>query len=73
MAGFLVTLAITFVIVLIALLFLGIGWLLSGKARIVRGDCGMNPEQRRKASCDGKIQCDLCNRTVDTEDVCDEE
>lgn len=65
MSVFITTLIIAFIIVLLALALLGIGWLLSGKVRIVRGACGMNPEQRRKGACGDKIQCDLCERKIE--------
>ncbi|MBA3237576.1 MAG: hypothetical protein H0T62_04405 [Parachlamydiaceae bacterium] len=59
---FIQTAAIAFVIVLIAMALLGIGWLLTGKPRIQPGACGRAPTQKktRTDECGQKASCQLC-------------
>lgn len=59
------TLTFAFVIILIAIGLLGIGWLLTGKARICRGSCGRNPHQKEE-----ETGCHLCQKPEDNHDEC---
>lgn len=62
MSTLLLTLGIAFVAFLAAMALLGIGWLLSGKSRIIRGACGMDPKKLRDKKCGTtEIHCDLCD------------
>jgi hypothetical protein len=54
------TLVIAFVIIVIAIACLAIGWLITGKTRIERGACGRNPTTKKDESCDITKSCDLC-------------
>jgi hypothetical protein len=53
MTTLLFTLGLAFGVILIALAFLGIGWLLTGKARLCGGACGRDPTKKEgdKSSC----------------------
>lgn len=65
MSSFLTTAAIAAIVVVIAILIMAIGWLLTGKSKIVRGACGMDPNKLRKDKCGTDIKCDLCDRHPD--------
>jgi hypothetical protein len=57
-----ITIILAFVIVALALASLAIGWLLTGKSRIVRGACGMDPKKLKDGSCGtADIHCALCD------------
>jgi hypothetical protein len=62
-----ITLIIAFVVIVLAIACMAIGWLITGKSKIVRGACGMNPEELRKKECgsDEKISCSLCEKSED--------
>lgn len=61
MGHFLTILILTVVAVLLAVSLMGIGWLLTGKVRIIKGACGMDPKKLRDKQCGTKdIHCDLC-------------
>jgi len=69
MSPFLTTLIMAFGIVILALSLLGIGWLLTGKSRIIRGACGMDPNKIRDERCGtNKISCELCKKTNEDQD-----
>jgi len=53
------TLVIAFVIIVIAIALLAIGWLITGKTRIEKG-CGRDPTKKRDDSCQS---CDVCSPT----------
>jgi hypothetical protein len=62
MSTLLLTLAIAFVIVVIAVGLLGIGWLITGKSRMQPGACGRDPHKRSKdEECGTSPQCQLCD------------
>jgi hypothetical protein len=65
MSSLLFTLAIAFVIVLISIGLLAIGWLISGRARIRAGTCGRDPtkKQDEKEGCGTSASCQLCDQT----------
>ena len=56
------TLIIAFVLILLAILGLAIGVLLTGKPKIIRGACGMDPNKLRDEKCGKNIHCDLCDK-----------
>lgn len=63
-----ITFLITFILVVLAIAALSIGWLITGKPRIVRGSCGLDPQRRRDDNHCGKdIRCDLCEKPEETE------
>ena len=55
-----ITFLITFILVVLAITALSIGWLITGKPKIVRGSCGIDPGRRRDEHCGKDIRCDLC-------------
>lgn len=56
------TLTIAFVILLLALLAMAIGWLLTGKSRLNRG-CGIDPRRLRDdKQCGSDPSCSLCGK-----------
>lgn len=58
----LLTLAISFVIVVVAIGLLALGWLVTGKSKIQPGACGRDPNKRRDESCDTSVSCQLCDK-----------
>lgn len=63
MSTLLLTLAIAFVIVVIAVGLLGIGWLVTGKSRMQPGACGRDPHKKRSDAegCGSTAHCQLCD------------
>jgi hypothetical protein len=59
---FWLTFLLASVLVLLAVAALAIGWLFTGKSKIVRGACGLDPHKLRdKKKCGtSDIHCDLC-------------
>lgn len=55
------TLVIAFVIIVIAIACLAIGWLITGKTKIERGACGRDPNQKQE-DCDSNTGCSLCEK-----------
>jgi len=51
---------IAFVVIVIAIACLAIGWLITGRARIERS-CGRDPTQKKDESCGASLSCDLCD------------
>ena len=64
MSTILLTLILAFVIVVIALGLLGLGWLITGKSRIRPGACGRDPHKRqsKEEGCGDDITCSLCEK-----------
>ena len=60
MSTLLLTLAIAFVIIVAAIAFLAIGWLITGKSKIQAGACGRNPSKKKNDEECGKGSCGLC-------------
>jgi hypothetical protein len=54
---------IAFVIIVLAIACLAIGWLITGKTKIERGACGRDPTKKRDASCETDTSCDLCEHS----------
>lgn len=48
-------------IVILALLGLGVGWLITGKNRL-RGSCGRTPRASKDDSCGTTNECELCKK-----------
>lgn len=67
-----ITILLAFAVVAIALVFLGIGWLLTGKPRIIRGACGMDPNKVRDERCGSDISCEVCKKPVKQDSENDE-
>lgn len=61
----LLTLSITFVIVVIAVGLLAIGWLTTGRSKIQPGACGRDPNKKREESCSTTVSCQLCEKHDD--------
>lgn len=63
MSTLLLTLALAFVIVIIAISCLSISWLVKGKSSLKPGACGRDPNKKRTEECDSeKTSCQLCKR-----------
>lgn len=66
MSTLFLTLAIAFVVVVIALALLGISWLLTGKSKIRPGACGRDPTKKQEDdSCGTTTNCHLCKHPED--------
>jgi hypothetical protein len=61
MSTLMVTLLVAFIATVLAIASLAIGWLISGRSRIVRGSCGMDPHRRRDKHCGNEAHCSLCD------------
>lgn len=59
------TLMGAFIIILIAIALLGIGWLITGKSKIKPGACGRTPSENRNKDCGESSACDLCKKPED--------
>lgn len=70
MSTLFITLMIAFILVILAIAALSVGWLISGKSKIVRGACGRDPTQVRKKECGtaDDIQCGLCEKPGEGKD-----
>jgi hypothetical protein len=58
------TLVIAFVIVIIAVGLMAIGWLITGRSRMQPGACGRDPTKKRDESkeCGPSVSCMLCDK-----------
>lgn len=64
MSTLLFTLSIAFIIVLVSMALLAIGWLITGKPRIRAGMCGRDPNKKvNKDECGTSVNCQLCDKT----------
>jgi hypothetical protein len=52
------TLIIAFVIIVLAIASLAIGWLITGKTRLQKGACGRDPTKKQDESC--QSICEIC-------------
>lgn len=59
MSNLFLTLVIAFVVIVLAIACLAIGWLITGKTKLERGACGRDPNQPKDESC--QSSCDLCS------------
>jgi len=62
------TIILASVIVAGAFCLLAIGWLVTGKSKIVPGACGKDPNQKRKEGCGTEVSCSLCDKPKDKKD-----
>lgn len=63
MSTLLLTLAIAFIIVVLAIGLMAIGWLITGKSRLQPGACGKDPNKKRsKENCGTETNCQLCEK-----------
>lgn len=56
------TIILAFIIVLLAILALSIGWLLTGKSKIQGGSCGRAPRTNKNKDCGINYSCDICEK-----------
>jgi hypothetical protein len=66
MSNFTMTFFIAFVIIFMALIGLGIGYLFTGKSRL-RGSCGGKANQLRGEECGKDPNCSICGQTTGNE------
>jgi hypothetical protein len=62
MSELLVTLALAFGVVVVALAMLGISWLITGKSKLRPGACGRDPNKKRDDECGTEADCQLCKK-----------
>lgn len=69
MSDLLVTIGISFLFFMLCLFMLGIGWFLTGNAKLKLGMCGRIPTQKKSKSkgCGTDPQCPLCGKQDDTD------
>jgi hypothetical protein len=68
MAALFSTLAIAFIVILVAIGLLAIGWLVTGKAKICAGSCGRDPNIRKKECGNSEnVSCHLCDKSESNE------
>ncbi len=58
MSNLFLTLIIAFVIIVLAIACLAIGWLITGKTRLQKGACGRDPTKKQDESC--QSICEIC-------------
>lgn len=61
----LVTLVIAFIIIILAVSSLAIGWLITGKQKLKAGACGRDPNKKKDDSCGTGANCQLCEKPDD--------
>ncbi len=61
MSNLFLTLMIDFVVIVIAIACLAIGWLITGKTKIERGACGRDPTKAKDGTCETTTTCGLCS------------
>lgn len=70
MSTLFLTLMIAFVLVILAIAALSIGWLISGRSRIVRGSCGIDPTKPKNKECGtSKTTCGLCEHSENEQNI----
>jgi hypothetical protein len=64
MSALLLTIGIAFAVIVIALGFMGISWLLTGRLSIRPGACGRDPTKKRndEEGCGTDVNCMLCKK-----------
>ncbi len=68
MSTLVLTLLLSFIIVLVAICSLAIGWLVTGKSKIKGGMCGRVPKRKEDVEdCGSNFSCDLCSKQQDKE------
>jgi hypothetical protein len=63
MSNLFLTLMIAFVVIVLAIACLAIGWLITGRTRIERS-CGRDPTQNKGEECRSNLSCDLCEKEI---------
>lgn len=58
MSNLFLTLVIAFILIVLALAALAIGWLITGKCKIQKGACGKDPSKKQDEDCHSS--CSLC-------------
>lgn len=66
MPNLFLTLVIAFVVIVLAIACLAIGWLITGKTKLERGACGRDPTHKKDESC--QSSCDLCSTSPEPSD-----
>lgn len=61
MADIFFTLGIAFGVIVIAVVLLGIGWIITGKPRLRGGMCGRVPD--KKGTCNPHSTCGVCGKS----------
>ena len=61
------TLGLAFIIIMIAIALLAIGWLCTGKSKMQPGACGRDPNQKKTQDkdCGSTVSCQLCDKPKD--------
>lgn len=59
------TLVIAFIVIVLALAAMAIGWLITGKNKIQRGSCGRDPTKKQDENCTSS--CNLCTKEEEEE------
>ena len=62
MSSILLTIAIAFIVVLLAIGLLAIGWLTTGKSILKSGACGRNPTKKDENCSENNASCGLCQK-----------
>lgn len=65
MSTIVLTVMIAFIIVMVAVGLLAIGWLVTGKSKIKAGACGRDPNKNKDETCSddsNNISCGLCKK-----------
>lgn len=69
MSNIMITIGVTFVIVVLCLFMLGIGLFVTGRTRLRLGMCGKVPTKKKDKSngCGSEINCPLCGNKDETD------
>lgn len=62
MSPLMTTILVAFIITLVAIALLSIGWLFTGKSHLRKGACGRDPHKAQDKECSTGGSCDLCER-----------
>ncbi len=62
MSTLLLTLALAFGVVVVAMGLLATGWLITGRSRIQPGACGRAPHKKQGEDCGSKSSCSICEK-----------
>lgn len=60
MSNLFLTLIIAFVVIVLALAAMAIGWLITGRTKLEKA-CGRDPTKKKSADCGIDHPCDLCD------------
>lgn len=62
MSTLLTTMLLAFIVVLLAIVALTIGWLITGKQKLTPGACGRDPNKQKNDKCGSQVNCQLCDK-----------